>query len=106
MLRVSQAAIREETSSSDDRRQDDRRQDDRRQEGSAAEEARGHPESGTEGVDSDTDAADLSAISGTKCRLVYSHEWGEKQYCNALILGVEPLELDDTPKVRGESNDT
>ncbi|KAK2189070.1 hypothetical protein NP493_115g02039 [Ridgeia piscesae] len=87
-MRVSLAAIKEETSTSDNTQLED----------PSTDEVRGQPES--DGETEDTNDMDLSAISGTKCRVPHSHEWGEKQYCNALILGVEPFELDDTPKVR------
>ena len=88
LLCISQAAIKEETSTSDNTQLED----------PSTDEVRGQPES--DGETEDTNDMDLSAISGTKCRVPHSHEWGEKQYCNALILGVEPFELDDTPKVR------
>ena len=89
---VLQAAINGETTSSLDRPQ------------GASTDAGSRSESDEEPGSSDAGEIDLSAISGTKCRVPHSHEWGEKQHCNALILGVESLESDDTPKVRMDQN--
>ena len=103
-----QAAINEETTSTSDRPQG--ASTDRPQEAStdipqgASTDTGSRSESDDEPGGSDTGEIDLGAISGTKCRVPHSHEWGEKQHCNALILGVESLDSDDTPKVRMDTN--
>ena len=97
---VLQAAINEETTSTSNGLQGasaDRLQ-------GASTDTGSRSESDDEPGGSDTGEIDLSAISGTKCRVPHTHEWGEKQHCNALILGVESLESDDAPKVRIDQN--
>ena len=103
-----QAAINEETTSTSDRHQGASKD---RPQGASTDSPQGAStdtgsrlESDDEPGSNDTGEIDLSAISGTKCRVPHSHEWGEKQHCNALILGVESLDSDDAPKVRMDQN--
>ena len=44
--------------------------------------------------------SELSEIVGTKCQAPFKFEWGGCQYCNAIIVGVEPMVADSDPMVR------
>ncbi len=43
--------------------------------------------------------AELDGIAGTKCRVLFSQEWGEMSYQNAMIVSAEPIQPDGDLKV-------